>query len=292
MDSESSFLLSEWREDEPYFKFGDKHKRTRPAQGRPWRVAPENKRLSVHKEPSTSNALLNVYPHAIEIGSPMGSEGGRIFGFIGMAASLGMSSFAVYFSFLMFKGGYLFTSLIFSAVAIAAIVGLIFFGNATLFSPRDLPILLNRKNRTVSFFDYKQPHVLKFWSAWGAGEVKTYSWDSLRARAYKWTVFTGSAARESYHLNFLFDDPSNPHLCQEIVTAGPAGWWEDGSLWQLYEHIRRYMEDDGPPIQAGESLRRGGLGKLPTFPPEVIAAAGGAPLSYEDAAKLAGHTSA
>ncbi|MGN5353649.1 hypothetical protein ACQ4P5_16595 [Ralstonia sp. L16] len=59
------------------------------------------------------------------------------------------------------------------------------------------------------------------------------------------------------------------------MNIGYAGWWEDAVLWRLYEHIRRYMEEDGAPIQPGEKPRRSGVGKVPAFSPEIIAAAGG-----------------
>jgi hypothetical protein len=58
-------------------------------------------------------------------------------------------------------------------------------------------------------------------------------------------------------------------------------------LWRLYEHIRRYMEEDGAPIQPGEKPRRSGVGKVPDFSPEIIAAAGGRALSDQEIENLA-----
>ena len=48
------------------------------------------------------------------------------------------------------------------------------------------------------------------------------------------------------------------------------------------------MEEGGPAIQPGESLRTSGAGKLPELPAEVIAAAGGPASSVEEVARLAG----
>ncbi|KAF1712639.1 hypothetical protein CSC70_00175 [Pseudoxanthomonas kalamensis DSM 18571] len=127
----------------------------------------------------------------------------------------------------------------------------------------------------------------KFWQKPGVGPVRTYRWEDVRARSYKLTEFTGSAGRESYLLALLWGEESDPRQCKEIITIGYKGWWEDELLWRLYEHIRRYMEEDGPPIQPGETLRTSGFGKLPAFPPEVIAKAGGPALSPEEVMKLA-----
>ena len=64
---------------------------------------------------------------------------------------------------------------------------------------------------------------------------------------------------------------------------------EDEPLFQVSEHIRRYMEEGGPPIQPGERLRKPANNRKPMeFPPEVIAAAGGPALSEAEVKRLAG----
>jgi hypothetical protein len=89
-------------------------------------------------------------------------------------------------------------------------------------------------------------------------------------------------------LRLLWGEARNPRKLEGIALIGYLGWYEDAALWRLWEHIRRYMEEGGPPIQPGESLRTSGAGKLPELPPEVIAAAGGPALSVEEVARLAG----
>ncbi|NHV24994.1 hypothetical protein HAV18_01915 [Burkholderia sp. D-99] len=133
---------------------------------------------------------------------------------------------------------------------------------------------------------YVTPSFWRFWEKGGAGAVRTRAWDDVKVRSYKWTQFTGAAGRESYFLSLLWGEVGNPQSCAEIVNIGYAGWWEDAMLWRLFEHIRRYMEEDGPPIPRGEALRRTGTGKLPEFPVEIIAAAGGAAIKIEEAANL------
>ena len=171
--------------------------------------------------------------------------------------------------------------------AIFFLVAVLFIRMA-FFTPRDLPVLFNRKTREVSFFPVIPLRFWKFWKPAGVGPVLTYKWDDLRVRSYKMTEFTGSAGRESYLLALLWGEPDNPQQCKEIVTIGYKGWWEDELLWRLYEHIRRYMEEGGPPIQPGERLRTSGMGRLPEFPPEIVAAAGGPALSAGEVHRMAG----
>ncbi|KAF1712638.1 hypothetical protein CSC70_00165 [Pseudoxanthomonas kalamensis DSM 18571] len=131
---------------------------------------------------------------------------------------------------------------------------------------------------------------LRFWKFWQLVKfdgVHTFRWEDVRARSYKLTEFTGSAGRESTLLVLMWPQEADPHRCEIFINIGYKGWWEDELLWRLYEHIRRYMEEDGPPIQPGETLRTSGFGKLPEFPFEVIAKAGGPALSPEEVMKLA-----
>jgi hypothetical protein len=172
-------------------------------------------------------------------------------------------------------------SVISTIAALFFLIAAIFFFRIGFLTPRDLPVLFNRKTREVSFFTVIPMRFWKFWQRAGVGEVKTYRWDDAYARSYQLSEMTGEAMRSSYLLALLWADPKQPRQCKEIVTIGYKGWWEDELLWRLYEHIRRYMEEGGPPIQPDERLRRSGTGKLPQFPPEVIAAAGGPALSEQ-----------
>ena len=283
-------LLSEWNAPEPYFEFPKAKKRTLQAQRKPWRVASDNKYQPVHLVASTCESLLNVYPDAIEIGSPLGSEGKTIFGTLFLVI---MTVFMIMFAYAgvavwnpdqpILVGT---SILMFFASAIAFLAAVVCF-KLVLFSPRDLPVLFNRKTRQVSFIQLRPFIFFRFWKKQGVAEPRTYSWDDVKARSYKMTQFTGAAARETYFLTLLWGEPNKPNLCKEIVNIGYAGWWEDAVLWRLYEHIRRYMEEGGAPIQPGEKLRRSGVGKVPAFSPEIIAAAGGAALSDQEVYNLA-----
>lgn len=46
----------------------------------------------------------------------------------------------------------------------------------------------------------------------------------------------------------------------------------------LWEHIRQYMEEGGPPLQPNDELRKTDLSRVPTFPPEILVKVGGQPL--------------
>lgn len=282
--------LPEWNHPEPYFDFPKAKKRTLQGQRKPWRVAPDDKHQPVHLIGSTCDSLLNVYPEAIEVGSPLGSEGKTIFGTLFF---IGMTAFTVMFAYagvaiwdpseLMLVG----TSALMIFCSVIAFLAAVACFKIVFFLPRDLPVLFNRKTRQVSFIQLRPFVFFQFWKVQRVAEPRTYAWDDVKARSYKMTQFTGAAARETYFLTLLWGEADKPNLCKEIVNIGYAGWWEDAVLWRLYEHIRRYMEEGGAPIQPGEKLRRSGVGKVPAFSPEIIAAAGGPALSEQEVEQLA-----
>lgn len=86
------------------------------------------------------------------------------------------------------------------------------------------------------------------------------------------------------------NDPDEPRQFKDWVAVGLNK--EDEQLLQLWEHIRRYMEEGGPAILPGETLHRGVYDSRwkapkPLFPDDVIADAGGQPLNEEQIAALA-----
>ncbi|WP_200956296.1 DUF6708 domain-containing protein [Lysobacter sp. Root983] len=289
--------LPPWNAPDPQFGLaGKSRKKTLLAGKAPWRIAPREKHEPVHGKASSCDSLLSVHPNAIVVGAPAGTTE--------IAFMMGLYTILIGFAAGMFGWGAVESimdldpsksdhvlnasiSIVSTLAALFFLVAAIFFFRVGFLTPRDLPVLFNRQTREVSFFAVIPMKFWKFWQRAGVGEVKTYRWDDAHARSYRLNEMTGEAARTTYLLALLWDDPKQPGQCPQIATIGYKGWWEDELLWRLYEHIRRYMEEGGPPIQPGESLRRSGTGALPQFPAQVIAAAGGPALSEDAVHRLA-----
>ncbi|KIQ33440.1 hypothetical protein RT97_10695 [Variovorax paradoxus] len=289
--------LPQWNAPDPQFEFVEKVQKKTLLEGKaPWRIASREKRELVHGKASSCDSLLGIHSNAIVVGAPAGTTEitfmmGLYAVLIGLAACMfGWGAFESILELDSSRSDYVLNlsmSTVSTSAALFFLVAAIFFFRVGFLTPRDLPVLFNRKTREVSFFTVIPLRFWKIWQRAGVGEVKTYRWDDAYARSYQLTEMTGEAARSTYLLALLWSDPGRPRHCKEIVTIGYKGWWEDELLWRLYEHIRRYMEEGGPPIQPGESLRHSGTGKLPQFPPEVIAAAGGPAFSEEEVRRLA-----
>lgn len=283
---EYNVLLPDWQG--PETQFDDISEALRAMlNGTITRVAPEDKKQPVHESASTCDSLLAVYPEAIQVGAPMGT--GEVVG--------NGNTYAVFFLGFMGFGAWFLWEGLMSSSAFFLVSGSIIFAigffpfsfalRMSHLAPRDIPIVFNRKTREVSICVLGRLRFWRFWERVGIDKVITTSWADLQARSYKIMQLTGEAARDTHVLRLLWGEARNPRKLEGIALIGYLGWYEDAALWRLWEHIRRYMEEGGSPIQPGESLRTSGAGKLPELPPEVIAAAGGPALSVEEVARLA-----
>ena len=169
----------------------------------------------------------------------------------------------------------------------------LFIGGVRLFKngyflPKDKPLIFDRKNRQVIF---SQIRINGFWELLKFPKFVdpvSVPWDSVRVRSFKMTQPMGKTLRDTYRLEVLAPDPSDEKKLLVGEAIGYLGWYEDEKLWQLYEHIRRYMEEDGPPIQHGEALLVKRMGRdLQPFPDEILASLGGPPLTDDEVKALA-----
>lgn len=281
-------LLPEWRKTEPFFAFPARFRNGIPARFDPWRVAPDDKRQPVHKLACTCESLNGVHPNAIAIGSPAGPDLAKTanFGMIFMGGGAILAAYAV-----MHVGMISLGAAIIPAVALIACALTAFWCYRVSFrSYDDWPILFNRKTREVIYFPVKLPHFLKFWQP-VRPTLERCRWDDVKVRSYKYRESTagGASFHSSFNLTLLWGgDGGDPRALNNYVNIGYQGYFEDEVLFQLWEHIRRYMEEGGPPINPGEQLRQPGRMRQLAFPPDVIATAGGPALSAEQVAALEG----
>lgn len=284
-------LLPVWDKPEPYFKVLDKLSSIVPSHKSPWRIKPDDNRVKTHELASTRECLVAVHPNAIAIGSPYGQDR-KSGGWVVMGLMLALALFCLFFVSMVARSEEPNYFLIWIGSLSAALSALIWIWafSFTVRTPSDWPILFNKKDRTVTFVRPTRPRFLKFWGFTKPGAC-TYSWDEAKVRSYKLVVSNaGRSFHESYWLVLLWGmkDEHGRNVVKDCVPIGYEGYFEDERLFQVWEHIRRYMEEDGPPIQPGERLRKPANNRKPMeFPPQVIAAAGGPAFSVAEVERLA-----
>lgn len=290
--SGKSVLAPVWDKPDPYFQVLDKLKPIVPPSKNPWRIAPDDKSQTTHLLARTRKCLVAIYPRAIAIGSPYAQNKKRLGWFAVIFCSL-VSAMLGFFAIQSLGADYDdFVGFSVSAVGsvILALVSIWFF-NFTVRMPSDWPILFNKVDRTVTFVRPVRPKFFKFWRFTNS-DVNTYPWDDVKVRSYKLLASNaGKSFHDSHWLVLLWgaQDEHGRNVVKDCVPIGYEGYFEDERLFQVWEHIRRYMEEGGPPIQPGEQLRKPANSRKPLeFPPEVIAAAGGPALSVAEVERLAG----
>ncbi|MCD7099530.1 DUF6708 domain-containing protein [Stenotrophomonas sp. MMGLT7] len=280
-------LLPEWEGGEPLFKLSEQQRKS-ILGGKPHRVAPQDKSVPVHERASTCEALLAVYPDAISVGSVMGTgpERGDV-GFGGWVI-LAVSIFALWVSIYSIFFGHTIDWAISLPAFLFFSAGSFHLLKSRYYLPKDQPILFNRKTQQVTFSQIRFHPFWKFWVMPGFEAPVTVPWEAVQARSYKFVQFMGETVRDSYRLELWASSADDPKIPCARAAIGYLGWYEDEQLWRLYEHIRRYMEEDGPAIQPGEALRKPKKGRdLIAFPEEVLATLGGPALSEEQVEALA-----
>ncbi|QBG99851.1 hypothetical protein [Xanthomonas oryzae] len=280
-------LLPEWQGGEPQFDLPPGQLKLM-LSATPHRVAPVDKRQPVHECASSCESLVAVYPNAISIGSVLGSGTER--GDVGFGGWMTLLISLAFFWFGIFGSGLydLGTWLICFPAGLFFLIGAIHLLKASYLLPKDQSALFNRKTRQVTFSRIHHPPFWKFWIMPGFLEPQTVAWETVQARTYKFNQLMGETMRDSYRLELWAPHPDDPKKLYARESIGYLGWYEDELLWRLYEHIRRYMEEDGPPIQPGETLRKRRAGRdLEPFTAEVMATVGGPALNREQVEALA-----
>lgn len=280
-------LVPVCKSGEPWFEFDTdiKGKTSLPVLS-PYRAAQPAKDVPAHERASGCDSILAVHEDAIVVGAPAGTSDAFamlvVFSVLFIVAAAGMMYLSVdaFLAHVNAEVGFnLPISVIASLVSLFLLNFSFFCFRLAFLTPRDQPVVFNRRTGEVHFFTIIPMRFWKFWSLAGVGAVKTRRWQDAYVRSYHVNELTGEAMRSSYSLALLWATEPTRRLCTDVVSIGYKGWWEDELLWRLYEHIRRYMEEGGAPLPEGERLRTSGHGKMPVFPQDVIHAAGGHALS-------------
>jgi len=281
-------LIEEWESEEPFFDAELARERSKgQAQvgvAQPRRILDALENNSVHSCPSSSNTLLAVYENGVMVGGLRGAASLALLAWFGLLPALGLIVAGLYCFYIIGRMGHsVFQEPVLAGGFFLIGLGAIVFGvsgfsvlfRGLVLMPSDFPVIFNRSTKEVwvavprmpSFFRIFEIHPVKF---------ECYSWASLKPRTYRIFEVTpgASSARWAYILTLVFARESDPKKVSCEVNIGFKGWGDDFELLQLWEHIRRYMNDGGPALDQGEKFKTFSTGRLPKFPDEAMAALG------------------
>lgn len=247
----------------------------------------------VHTQAAGEGAVVPAFPNAIAIGSPIAVQDRDFLNRFGLIcnifAAFAMIAFCCMAISLMDSSALR----VFDVISLLILAGAaVLFVLATVRSyrmlklPPDWPILFNRRTPQVTYFKVNLPSLLGFGRAIPV-DVITRPWGEAKLRTYKTVLFSGKIHRIVYQMALLWGDPVEPKVLKDVVLIGDLDIVDDGPNLRLWEHIRRYMEEDGPPVRKDDCLRKPPNANPPLqFPRDIQDAAGGAPLSRDELAAL------
>lgn len=207
------------------------------------------KRQSASQRPVALGWIKALYPDAIEYTSKtkslrgMGFATAWIFGVMNMC----MGIWALYGAF---HFGAVFTWVLFPPLAIIVFsIGLwiMALGHRTdLFNLSDQPIIFDRKHRRVyRLFGEIPEGRLRLFKRWPV-RVCAYDWDAIEVEHHYEGMVTGATYASNHRLMFLVrKSPKDSTVIECFQVGNPMDLNEDLTAG-MWEHIRRFMEEDGP----------------------------------------------
>jgi hypothetical protein len=209
-------------------------------------------------QPRGNSAVNAVYPDAMEIAGFTSAAGVKGMGvFAGLFGLVG-AAFGWQFGFMILTDarGYALAAAFFTLFGLVALGVAITFFRLDLFTYRDEPILFNRKTRKVHLFR-RRTRMTKPWQPWPL-VIDTYDWDCITGEIHGGLQLVGGSlpALRYRLLAAVSDAPTGPGRKTKVIDRFLLGMEESyqDDCVARWEHIRRYMEEDGPPLQGGERL--------------------------------------
>nr|WP_315189124.1 DUF6708 domain-containing protein [uncultured Albidiferax sp.] len=124
-----------------------------------------------------------------------------------------------------------------------------------LFRPLDEPTIFDRQHRKVyRFFCEAQPGFTGLFKPWPM-RACAYDWDLIDVEHNATLVTTGATVRREHALIFIVRRSADDPTIIDSFTIGNALILVlDDAVDAAWEHIRRFMEADGPHLPPGASL--------------------------------------
>src|SRR5574343_281519 len=116
--------------------------------------------------------------------------------------------------------------------------------------PRDLPIIFDRANRKVyRILRDIQPGLKGLFERWPV-MAASYDWDLLDAEYNVRTISTSATVYQTHRLVFVVRKSAEDPTIIDHIEIGNGMSQAEGMVEPMWEHIRRFMEENGPSLPA------------------------------------------
>jgi hypothetical protein len=156
-----------------------------------------------------------------------------------------------------------FMSSIMVAMLLFCIGGFLYLFRADMFSPRDLPMVFDRKSRKVYrvFRDIPAmvPYVKRLFRfqspfhEWPVIAVE-YDWDCLDFVQLRKFIMAGQVPTMAHTLGVKVRESKDSDKLIDTFTIGQPFSMNEDDVPRLWEYLRRFMEEHGPALPKGDEM--------------------------------------
>lgn len=200
---------------------------------------------------TAAGSIRAVYAHGIEFIDQMSTIGGMFAGFVWTFA---LALLWLFFWSLTYLSSFHFMLVMPLLMAILCL-GL---GRADSVGYRYEPVLFNKALQKIHVFTDMGANWWEFWKPFGGTSfrIDTFDWACARGEVAEVLVMGGvGVPRKEYALTMaITDTPGSNTVVARFGVGFTMGY--DGGATQIarWEHIRRYMRNEGPALGPGDSL--------------------------------------
>jgi hypothetical protein len=216
---------------------------------------------------TTFNWVKGVYAQALEyVTIDRSMRGGMLFGGIGTAC-VGLFGFYMCVIWMYLRIDALRTTdwqpyAIFWLIGVPGGLALLAFGllffflsaRAELFLAEDEPIIFDRQRRKVYRIMQNTPTGWRHWFKRWPYSVTTHDWDLIDAQHHAVLATTGATITRYHSLVMNVRASASDPTIIETFNVGQSMTMTERSLPMVWEHLRRYMQEQGPSLPEGETV--------------------------------------
>jgi len=220
-----------------------------PPNALPHLVLPPLDQPSSHRA-HAHGAIHKVYPHGIQFIDQMSEAEG----IMAMGCGGGALIFFWFFVVTVLEDGPVGPSWFALCISMFAL----FFARLDFIGYRYQPVLFNRAAGKVHVFLDEGTAIWEFWRWFGMTRhsIHSYDWSCVRAEVAELTVLGhNNLPRKEVLLMLAFtESPGSNRVTARVGVGYTDSYVGTEAAEQRFEHIRRYMRHEGPPVAPGDHL--------------------------------------
>ncbi|UYK84897.1 hypothetical protein NG827_00255 [Xanthomonas sacchari] len=200
------------------------------------------------RSPNSGGAVIEAFPHGLAYGSMMT----LLVGYLGFGAvAIGLPLTLMLASALGDANA--FTPALVGTLVLSVFV--YFMLRFDLIGYRYAPTLFDRNAGKVHVFK-DNTRLFSGWPLWGGGgqhEILSYDWACVRAQVVRFKTFTGTVAQDNAALQMIvLAAPGDTRVVGQFGLGLTSSAIAVQPLLDTWEHIRRFMEHEGPLFVEGD----------------------------------------